>query len=107
MSFTDEQIAALKAPLAREHVKEREQAGRKLSYIEGWTAIAEANRIFGFDAWDRETVECRCVVEREAKIGRPPNQVWALGLAGWGSPERSRTTCSRSTRPGLPRAGPH
>ena len=34
-----------------------------LSYIEGWHAIAEANRIFGFDAWDRQTVSIKCVSE--------------------------------------------
>ena len=27
--------------------------------------ISEANRIFGFDAWSRETVETRCVLARE------------------------------------------
>lgn len=59
MSFTDTQVAALKAPLNRGHVRQRSQAGRALSYIEGWKAIEEANRIFGFDAWDRETVELR------------------------------------------------
>lgn len=59
MSFTDTQIAALKAPLNRAHVRQRSQAGRALSYIEGWKAIEEANRIFGFDGWDRETVELR------------------------------------------------
>lgn len=56
MSFTDEQKQALGAPLNREHVKEREQGGRAVSYVEGWHAIAEANRIFGFDGWDRETI---------------------------------------------------
>jgi DNA recombination protein Rad52 len=59
MSFTDDQIASLKAPLDRAKVKSRAQAGRNLSYIEGWHAIAEANRIFGFDSWDRETVDLR------------------------------------------------
>jgi len=59
MSFTDTQVAALKAPLNRGHVRQRSQAGRALSYIEGWKVIEEANRIFGFDAWDRETVELR------------------------------------------------
>src|SRR5262245_49254735 len=38
---------------------------RQLSYIEGWYAISEANRIFGFDGWSRETVESRCVLARE------------------------------------------
>ena len=54
--FDNKQIEALKAPLNRSAVKEREQAGRKLSYIEGWHAIDEANRIFGFDGWDREVM---------------------------------------------------
>lgn len=57
--FTPDQVKALEAPLNAEHVKTRSQAGRSLSYIEGWQAIKEANRIFGFDCWDRETVELR------------------------------------------------
>lgn len=68
-AFTPEQIAALRAPLSREHVKERKQAGRQVAYIEGWLALAEANRIFGFDAWSSETVECRCVSEKACVIG--------------------------------------
>ena len=63
--FTEEQIKALQAPLDKANVKSRSQAGRSLSYIEGWKAIEEANRIFGFDAWDRETVELRQLAERE------------------------------------------
>ena len=35
--------------------------GTELHYLEGWHVIAEANRIFGFDGWDRETVESKCV----------------------------------------------
>lgn len=57
--FTPDQIAALSAPLNKAVVATRSQAGRDLSYIEGWHAIAEANRIFGFGEWDRETVELR------------------------------------------------
>ena len=63
MPFTDTQIKDLKAKLSAKHVKTREEAGRTLSYVEGWHAIAEANRIFGFDAWDRETIVARCVWE--------------------------------------------
>lgn len=59
MSFSPEQIAALEAKLDPRNVKARAQAGRQVHYVEGWHAIAEANRIFGFDAWDRETVELR------------------------------------------------
>jgi hypothetical protein len=69
MAFTDSQIRQLSGKLLERHVRVREEAGRKLSYIEGWHAIDEANRVFGFDAWDRETVWADCVYEdrREAK----------------------------------------
>lgn len=70
MSFTTEQIAQLSAPLQRAHVKTRRQAGRELSYIEAWKAIEEANRIFGFGDWSSETIECRCVAEKERQIGK-------------------------------------
>jgi len=59
----------LAKPLTRDHVKKREQSGRTFSYIEGWHAIAEANRIFGFGAWTRETIDVRCVAEKPRKIG--------------------------------------
>ena len=50
-------IEELKKPLDRTHVAKRTQGGSQVSYIEGWHAIAEANRIFGFDGWSRETKE--------------------------------------------------
>ena len=53
--FTDTQIKKLKANLDPANVKTRNQAGIQLSYIEGWWAISEANRIFVFDGWDRRT----------------------------------------------------
>lgn len=73
--ITDDQIALLREPLRREHVKERQQAGRRLSYLEGWHVIAEANRIFGFDGWSRSVVDCRQVVERETQL--------SSGRDGW------------------------
>ena len=39
--------------------------GRELTYLEGWYAITEANRIFGFDGWSRETIESKCILARE------------------------------------------
>ena len=51
---------------------------RNLSYIEGWYAISEANRIFGFDSWDQEIVELKCVSERERKIGRDQKPGWGI-----------------------------
>jgi DNA repair and recombination protein RAD52 len=75
MTFTGEQKAALSSALGSSHVKQRVQGGRTVSYIEGWHAIAEANRIFGFDAWSRETVELKCVSEVAREIGQYKNPV--------------------------------
>ena len=61
MSFSEVQDKALRAKLSPRHIKTREFNGRTLSYVEGWHSIAEANRIFGFEAWDRETLELKCV----------------------------------------------
>jgi hypothetical protein len=69
LMFSDDQKKELGAPLAREVVKTRQQAGRSVSYVEGWHAISEANRIFGFDGWSSETLEINCVAERERLIG--------------------------------------
>lgn len=68
--FTPEQTAALKAPLDPAHVASRSQSGRSLSYIEGWHAIAEANRIFGFDGWTRETIDLRQLGEPYQMAGK-------------------------------------
>jgi DNA repair and recombination protein RAD52 len=57
MTFTKEQIETLAGPLDPKHVASRQQGGGQVQYIEGWHAIAEANRIFGFDGWNRETLE--------------------------------------------------
>ncbi len=70
MTFTEEQVSQLRAPLSASLVKTRKQGGREVSYIEGWKAIEEANRIFGFDGWTRETLEVKCVAEGERSIGQ-------------------------------------
>lgn len=58
MPFTEKQIAALDAKLDPKHVvKPTGRFGPKGDYIEGWFAIKEANRIFGFDGWSYETIE--------------------------------------------------
>jgi hypothetical protein len=76
--FTPDQVAALTAPLDRAKVKQRSQSGRSLSYLEGWQVIAEANRIFGFDGWLRETIDVRCVSERERTVGQKQNPGWGV-----------------------------
>ena len=65
MAFSAKQLLALKRSLDGRQIRTRQAHGRELSYIEGWFAISEANRIFGFDGWSRETVESRCVLARE------------------------------------------
>jgi hypothetical protein len=65
MGFSAKQLQALRRSLNSRHVRTREANGRELSYIEGWYAISEANRIFGFDGWNRETFDSRCVLARE------------------------------------------
>ena len=65
MGFSAKQVHALRRSLNHRHVRTREANGRELSYIEGWYAMSEANRIFGFDGWNRETIESRCVLARE------------------------------------------
>jgi hypothetical protein len=67
MGFSAKQLQALRRPLDGRQIRTREAHGRALSYIEGWFAISEANRIFGFDAWSRETIETRCVLARETR----------------------------------------
>ena len=77
MAFTDEQRQALKAKLRYRHVKTRANHGVSISYVEGWHAIAEANRIFGYESWDRQTLSPRCL---------------------WQDTQRGETACFYSTK---------
>jgi DNA recombination protein Rad52 len=59
-----QQIKKLVARLDRKHVHQRQIEGRTIAYIEGWFAISEANAIFGFDGWDRETLQLERIYEQ-------------------------------------------
>ena len=72
------QLAALAAPLDRANVRQREQGRSRVSYLEGWQVIAEANRIFGFDGWQRQTIAVRCVAQAERTIGREQKPGWGV-----------------------------
>jgi hypothetical protein len=67
MGFSAKQVLALKRNVDHRHIRTREANGRELTYIEGWYAISEANRIFGFDGWNRETFDSKCVLTRESR----------------------------------------
>lgn len=57
--MTPEIIQALDQPLHVSAIKQRKNygGGGSLSYIEAHHAIREANRIFGYGGWSRETVQ--------------------------------------------------
>lgn len=74
MSFAADTRLALQAKLDPAHVKTRKQANFSLDYIEGWHAIAEANRIFGFDGWSSETVTLEAVRDLDLIDGK-----WRVG----------------------------
>src|SRR5450631_3401697 len=65
MGFSVKQVRSLRRQPDHRFIRTREANGRELTYLEGWYAISEANRIFGFDGWNRETVESKCVLTRE------------------------------------------
>jgi hypothetical protein len=70
MPFSEAQVKLLSGKLNEKVVKTRQERGKTLSYIEGWYVIAEANRVFGFEGWDRETIVSECIwqdVKREPK----------------------------------------
>ena len=67
MGFSDRQVRALQRSIGAPNIRTRVSDGKELSYVEGWFVIAQANRIFGFDGWDRETVEAKCIQAREAR----------------------------------------
>jgi len=80
--FSSGQRDLLNDNLDPKNVKSRQQpGGPRLSYIEGWHAINEANRIFGFGAWERELVRLErtnCDLVDVTKNGRTEKQ-WRVG----------------------------
>ena len=62
--------AELSKKLDPAHIKPAKQFGPKGDYVEGWFAMAEANRIFGFDGWSYSIMECKPVSELPRAIGR-------------------------------------
>jgi DNA repair and recombination protein RAD52 len=78
MPFTEHMNAELAKKLDPANVRPPSKFGPKGDYIEGWHAIAEANRIFGFDGWTRETVRLEQVAQYERKIGQDKKDGWSV-----------------------------
>ena len=79
--FSAEQIASLSAPLDGDKVRTLQQGRSSVSYMEAWQLIAEANRIFGFDGWQRETVSLACLSSTGRSIGRDAKPGWGVTYA--------------------------
>jgi DNA recombination protein Rad52 len=62
--FSPAQLKKLTGKLDRSCVQSRTVEGKSIDYIEGWFALSEANAIFGFANWDRETVHFERLFER-------------------------------------------
>ena len=60
MALSDTQVRQLRAS-SRRSTSRRAKPTEPTSLCRGWHVIAEANRIFGYDAWDRRTLASRCV----------------------------------------------
>jgi len=46
----------LNAPLPRDAIRTRKQAGTNLAYVEGWWVFQQLNELFGYDGWDTEII---------------------------------------------------
>lgn len=66
----DQATKELAKKLDPANVKPAKQYGPKGDYIEGWLAMAEANRIFGFNGWHYQIPECTCVYQGAREIGQ-------------------------------------
>jgi len=67
--FSTEQVGELEKPLDSRHVRSRDG----LSYIEGWHAISEANRIFGFGNWSGEIISLELIGETSNEMTKGRN----------------------------------
>jgi hypothetical protein len=76
--FSPEQIAALSAPLDPARICTRKQGRASVPYLKGWAVIEEANAIFGFDGWQRQTIACQCVTQAERSIGEERKPGWGV-----------------------------
>jgi hypothetical protein len=76
--FTPEQLTALASPLDPARICTRKQGRASVPYLKGWAVIEEANAIFGFDGWQRQTIACQCVTQAERSIGEERKPGWGV-----------------------------
>jgi hypothetical protein len=76
--FTPEQLTALASSLDPARICTRKQGRASVPYLKGWAVIEEANAIFGFDGWQRQTLFCQCVTQAERSIGEERKPGWGV-----------------------------
>ncbi|MFN9637638.1 MAG: RAD52 family DNA repair protein, partial [Synechococcaceae cyanobacterium] len=76
--FTPEQLTALASPLDPARICTRKQGRASVPYLKGWAVIEEANAIFGFDGWQRQTLACQCVTQAERPISEERKPGWGV-----------------------------
>jgi hypothetical protein len=98
--FSPEQLTALASPLDPARICTRRQGRASVPYLKGWAVIEEANTIFGFDGWQRQTIACQCVTQAERSIGEERKPGWGVTYIA-----RVRITVFASSRGLLIREG--
>lgn len=115
MPFSNDTDDELRRPLDHGRVK-KDPKGK--SYIEGWDAIATANRIFGFGGWSYEvttigqvgtfTRNGKDIAVYEAKVlvsvGEVSRTDVGIGITAGDSPEAHETAIKGAVTDGLKRA---
>lgn len=77
MKFSDGQKNLLKTDPPKSIIKDRQQGGKTLYYVESWYVMDVANEIFGYN-WSRETVEMRLASEKPRKVGKQGDDGWGV-----------------------------
>lgn len=87
--YSEQQLSELDKPLDPRLVKTRKEGWRALQYIEGHTAIDQANRIFGYGNWGWRVLECELenIIdpvsgEGVGAIYHSRVEVWIRGMEG-------------------------
>lgn len=110
-------FADLAKPLPAGLVATRRESGKELSYIEGFDAINQANKVFGFDGWGSEVIDIdyREVTRGEqvtgiymARIritveGWPAKMDVGVGLTAGFSPQAHETAMKAAVTDGIKR----
>jgi len=63
-NFSRHQLSKLSQDVDVRFVQKRQVGEKELSYLPGWFVVSEANAIFGYDGWDRQTLELQRLFER-------------------------------------------